>query len=335
MGFILRIFFSGLIAFVPSEDGKEVTVFLIDAQQAHHGSALAGVPEHKAVLIARAAACDGVCTRTNSSVSSFLYPEEVARTAAVDALSLAVDQGMVWQLAGSDLSFNMPRDGVKIAHTAMPGKSVPDTEAERTDFGWVAKLKTIDPNLGALDPALFSDHPPEGLIVARLKLTSGALSTYSMVQVKGEVMPIDFRPAGSVKPNYLRAVASWVEAEIHVPDDSLEVVETRFGPGTPRTVSLKPSNGRIDVAILNVSRTTSRARTQTPMPGLHFARFWDLAVHPLASCARPIPQVPTTEVEHRNYAALHSDRQSELLERLFPDGRGPYDQILCPMSQYP
>lgn len=334
MGFILRIFFSGLIAFIPSEDGKELTVLLINAPQAHHASS--GVPEHKPVLLARAAACSGDCPRANTSVATFLYPGASSRSAANDALALAIDKGVVWQLAGSDLSLGIPRDGVRLAHTAPAGKRVPDNAAERADFRWVANLKEMDPDLGKLDPAVLAEHPPEELIVARLKLTSGEVSTYSVVQVNGDVIPIDFRSSTNVGKPYLQAVASWVEAEIRVPGDQLEIVEQRFAGGPARKMSLKPSKGMLDVAVLNVSRPTGRARTSTPAPGLHFSRYWDLAADPPAFSARPIPQVPRIDVEKRDFAALHDDEhKSQLLEKIFPGGRGPYDQILCPMSQYP
>jgi len=339
MGFILRVFFSGLIAFVPSEDGKELTVLLLDAPQAHHGSSHAGIAEHKPVLLARAAGCDGQCARRNDAVSTFLYPEVTSAAASNESLARAIDRGVVWQLAGSDLSFGIPKDGVKLTRTvSSKGKSVPDDALERADFGWVASLKAIDPAVGKLDPAIFSAHPPKGLIVARLKLSSGDVSTYSVVQVNGKVMPIDFRPLSGNGTAYTRAVASWVEAEIHVPGNSLKVVETSFAGGKRREVSLKPLNGVIDIAVLNVSQPPESKRTAMPEPGLHFARFWDLAARPPASSVRPIPQFPLAQVEKRDFEALHVDdagRKSDLLEAIFPDPRSPYDQILCPMSQYP
>jgi hypothetical protein len=189
--------------------------------------------------------------------------------------------------------------------------------------------------MSTLQPAIFSPNPPDELIVARLTLTSGKVSTYSVIQVDGEVMPIDFRPLSGKGKSYTRAVASWVQAEIQVPGDSLQVVEERFSDGRKRTVSLTPVGGIIDMAILNVSQPVRRTPGKPPGPGMHFARFWDLAASPPASNRRPIPQLPQSRVETRNFAALHSEPQSKLLQRVFPGDRSPYDQLLCPMSQYP
>lgn len=335
--FILRIFFSGLIAFVPSEDGKQLTVLLLNAPHAHHGAAHSGIPEHQPVLLARAGGCKPGCPRSDASVAKFLYPDAASDARAVASLARAVDKGVVWQLAGSNLSLGIPNDGVKLARTVTPGKAVPDNKTERADFGWVASLKKINPDMSTLQPALFSKHPPEELIVARLTLTSGKVSTYSVIQVDGEVLPIDFRPLSGQGSSYTRAVASWVQAEIQVPGDSLQVVEESFSGGVKRTMTLKPHKGAIDMAILNVSQPVRRPPGALPGAGTHFARFWDLAAQPPASNRRAIPQVPRSlsPTTKRNFRALHSDPTSELLKRVFPDDRSPYDQLLCPMSQYP
>jgi hypothetical protein len=333
--FILRIFFSGLIAFIPGKEGKELTVLLLNTPHAHHATTRSGIPEHKPVLLARAAGCAPGCPKIDVSVAKFLYPG-ISDAEAVDSLAKAVDRGLVLELAGSNLSFGIPNDGVKLMRTVSPGKSVPDTDAERADFGWVASLKKIDPAMIGLHPSVFSENPPEELIVARFTLTSGEVSTRSLIQIGDRVMPIDFRPLSGDGKSYTRAAASWVQAEIHVPGDSLKIVEERFSGGGRREVSLKPLNGVIEMAILNVSEPVRRKEGK-PRAGLHFARFWDLAVRPPAKNRRPVPQVPRSRVPTRSSDALHSDpaRRSDLLEAVFPGDRSPYDQLLCPMSQYP
>lgn len=339
MSFILRIFFSGLIVFIPSENKKELTVLLLNAAHPHHVAGEANIPEHKAVLLARAASCVGNCPRVDVEVSKFLYPDTPSGSAAVDSLAFAVGGGAVWRLAGSDLSFGIPRTGVTLVKTAsVDGKVIPETAAERADFDWVANLKDIDPSVGGIDPAVFSNNPPPGLIVARLKLTGGDVSTRTVIQVNGKVVPIDFRPiAGKAKHPYARAVAVWVQAEVTVPGNSLEIVEETFAGQKKRTMSLKPVDGKIEVALLNISRPVQSSRTTVPQPGMHFERFWDLALDPPAPDQRPIPQVPGTRVVQRDWEALHPpqpERASALLQAIFREDRSPYDQILCPMGQW-
>jgi hypothetical protein len=339
MSFILRIFFSGLIVFVPSENKKEVTVLLLDVPHAHHATGAATIPEHKPVLLARAAGCDGNCPRVDSDVASFLYPHAPSSSAAVDSLGHAVGRGAVWQLAGSELGFGIPSTGVTLRQAASAdGKAIPENVVERGDFDWVANLKDIDPTLGQIDPAVFSENPPPGLIVARLTLSSGELSTHEVIQVDGKVMPIEFRPmSGKAKKPYVRAAAGWVEAKVTVPGKSLRIVETSFAGKEKREMLLTPESGNIDVAVLNISRPVRPTRTAPPQPGMHFRRFWDLAEKRPAAAARPVPQVPRGNVAGRDWEALHRTedvRTSPLLSAIFRDGRSPYDQVLCPVGQW-
>ena len=332
--FILKIFFTGLIAFVPSKDGRELTVLMLNTPHAHHDTVRVGNEEHKPLLLIRAAACAPDCPRTNTEVSTFLYPE-ASPAGGADSLALAVDQGVVWQLSGSNVSLGIPKDGVKLVRSVSAAKSVPDNDIERADFGWVPSLKKIDPGITALRRAIFAKQPPEELIAARLTLTSGKVSTYSLIRVNDEVMPIDFRPLSGKGASYTRAAASWVEAVIEVPGDSLQITAERFSGGGKRTVSLKPRDGVIEMAILNTTSPTQRTRVAIPGPGTHFTRFWDLAVRPPAADRRAIPQVARGSVETRNYDRVHPERRSHLLEKVFPGDRTVYEALLCPMSQYP
>lgn len=344
MSFILRIFFSGLIAFVPSEDGKELTVLLLDGVQAHQhvqaGGTEAAMAEHRPVLFARAGGCGGDCPRQNAAVASFFYPE-VDTPAAAESLAHAVSGGAVWTLDGSNLRLGTAKDGVKLARaTSARAKALPDTTTERNDFGWVAQLKAIDPCAGPLKPGLVDGVPPEGLVIARLQLTSGKVSTYSVIQVDGNVTPIDFRPlSGDAKKPYARAAASWVQAEIRVAGDSIRIDETSFGGAARRSMTLKPSNGVVELALLNTTRPMRDVRVEEPAPGTHFARYWDLTQNPPPPATRAVPQVSRVKMAVRDYNALHPhtrDRRSPLLEDLlFAGGRSPYDLILCPMMQYP
>lgn len=341
MSFILKIFFSGLIAFVPSEDGKELTVLLLNAGHTSHTAGAPVMREHKAMLLARGGLCEPDCPTRDVQIAKFLYPEVTSPGAADQSLGRAVQGGAVWQLGGSQLSFGIPEDGVKLFHSpSRSGKTVPQTAEERADFRWVASLKEIHPAMGSLNSALLTQNPPGDLVVARLRLRSGTVSTYSVVQINGKVMPIDFHPvARGAKSTYVRAVADWVQAEIRVPGESVEIVESSFSGKRKRSMTLTPHKGVVEVAVLNISQPFPSKRNSLPAPGTHFARYWELAERPPANDARPIPHAPQRGSESRTFEELHPDRperDSDLLDGiLFPGGRGPYNQLLCPMSQYP
>src|SRR5947207_1839596 len=103
MTFILRIFFSGLITFVPTHNGKELTVLLLN-----------GAPEHRALLLARGGGCSGDCITRDTDAAEFLYSGIDSVSVASDSLSAAVSGGSVWELSGFQLSFATPTDGVTL-----------------------------------------------------------------------------------------------------------------------------------------------------------------------------------------------------------------------------
>jgi hypothetical protein len=337
LNFILRIFFSGLIAFVPNEESGEVTVLLLDSGHSQHASATP-IPEHRAHLLARAGGCLGDCTTSDIEAATFLYPD-ISDSAADDSLALAVEGGTVWRLNRSQLSFGMPDCGVTLMKAAgARGKATPENDAERADFGWVPNLKEIDPSLGSIQPVMLGPMPPQ-LIAGRIVLQGGTLSTHSVVEVGGKALPMDFRPLeGTGEATYQRAAATWVQAEIRMPGNSMTILEKNLDTGLERKVTLQPKDGVIELAVLNIQKPTRRRLEGPPAPGLHFERYWELAEHPPLAAARAIPQMPriaTTGVAAARLQPKKTPASDLLSQLLFADGRGPFDQVLCPMSQYP
>src|SRR5258706_3928052 len=88
MNFVLRILFTGLIAFVRSNDGQELTVLLLNANHQHisDGTVLSS---HKPLLIARAGGCTGTCPSRDTDIATFVY-RDLSQSNAQDALEAAV-----------------------------------------------------------------------------------------------------------------------------------------------------------------------------------------------------------------------------------------------------
>jgi hypothetical protein len=338
MDFLLRIFFSGLIAFVPSRDGKELTVLLLDTH-AHATSDGMAVAHHQPMLITRAQDCDGDCDPREPRIAQFLFADLPASRAA-DALAVATDGGGAWLLDRVELSIRGAGGALQpplVLQTSASsrGKAVPTTSAEREDFAWVPDLKRVLPSFGAFNPALFGPRPPRGVVATRLRLTSGRVFTYRLIRVDGKVMPIHFR-AGARDVAYAQAVAGWVAAEIRVPGESVEVVARSFDDGSERTMKLTPRDGVVEMAVLNLPPydVPAPGAKRTPKPGSHFEMFYTLAAKPAAANRRPVPYVRATSVQ-ADFDALHprDTLWSPLLEKLrFEPGRGPYDVVLCPVG---
>jgi hypothetical protein len=338
MSFILRIFFSGLIAFVPGAKGKELTILLLNTPHSYHTSDGAPMAHHRPLLLARAASCSGTCPR-DADVAQFLFADAPPSQASA-AMNGALDGGAAWQLSGSDISFGpAARVRTPLLLRRDPGAAViPHTPQEREGFEWVADFTKIDPAAGGLNPAMLK-NPPPGLIAGRIHLRNGEVTTYRLVEVDGKVQPIHFKPLqqGAEVP-YSQAVASWVMAEVEVSGDSIDIVDSGLGRGGARTMKLTPRDGVVELAVLNLPPFEPLAPGQLAagQPGKHFEIYYELAKTPPAKGARPIPQAGTRAGDPQaDGSDLHvQKRPSDLLERLRFGERGPYDQTLCPMIHF-
>jgi hypothetical protein len=355
MSFLLRILFSGLIAFVPSPDGHEVTVLLLNVAHNAHTSDGAALAHHMPLLIARAGNCSGQCPTSDPDIAQFIFADQTAAT-AIASLQNATTGGGAWQLAGSELSIRkgsssdpeLPslvlRTGVRGSVNGQP-QTIPTTAAEREDYSWIADLKQICPDCGLNSEMVDAEVPP-GLIAARLRIRSGKVYTYSVARHGSNVTPVYFQRLdgqGSVSL-YSQAVASWVGTDVEVSGSSIEIVEEKFDGGTGRSMTLSPdSNGKVEVAVLNLPPFVPPATTSTSAPeaGKHSELYYGLAQNPPASEARLVPRAgaaagaaPYTDID---WSSIHpaSVLWSDLLNSLrLEAGRGPYDKVLCPPFGY-
>jgi hypothetical protein len=349
--FVLRIFFSGLIALLPSADGKEVTVLLVNTPHEYalaNGTALA---HHTPLVVARAASCEGSCiTDDHASIAQFLYANKTSQQ-AVTALNGAILGGAAWRLAGSDLTLVGPEEPLAIRTGARTQREdgtlelVPTTPAEREDFSWVADLSQIAPGTEGFKAAVTATEPPPGcLIAARLTLRSGKLITYSLAKIDGKARPVHFRKPSGEGPEapYSQAVANWVEAEIHVPGDVVELVDQNFSDSTHRrSMKLHPQDGVVELAVLNLPPFEAPAPDAVPpppAPGQHFQIYYDLVKSPPARADRLVPftaLAPSASDPQVDWTTLHPRQMlwSNLLEQLnlSPRGKAPYDLSLCPI----
>lgn len=348
-GFVLKIFFSGLIVFLPNSDGKELTVLLVNTP-AHYaladGAALA---HHRALVVARAGLCEGCTADDDASIAQFLFGSQNQTPAqALKSFHQAIAGGGAWELSGSDLTLIGPSGPLAIRNGARAKKhAVPADAAEREDFSWIASLKNIAPSAGGLKAGLTGKQvPPPGLIAARLTLNSGKVFTYSVIRVGGKVRPIHFRKPSGKGPEaaYAQAMANWVEADIQVPGEVVELKETSFtDPKQTRSMKLHPQNGVVELAVLNLPPFQAPPRdAEPPVPtaGQHFQVFYDLVRKPPAPAERLVPHVaaePAASDPEAEWAPLHPKAVmwSDLLEflNMAPRGKGPYDLTLCPMLQ--
>ncbi|MCU1245599.1 MAG: hypothetical protein JWN02_1509, partial [Acidobacteria bacterium] len=336
MSFLLRILFSGLIALVPSADGKEVTVLLLNVPHSYHTSDGAGLAHHQPLLLARAGNCAGDCPTDDSSVAQFVFAD-LSATAAHDALQTAVTGGGAWALSGSELSIRkgsstdpaLPdlvlQTGVRGTVNGQP-QTIPTTSGEREDYSWIANLKQICPTC-TLNTDMTTASVPPGLVAARLRLRTGKVFTYSVSRLGSSVAPVYFQRLdgqGTISP-YSQAVANWVGADIAIGGDSIEIVEEKFNGDPGRSMKLSPdANGKVELAVLNLPSFVPPATTSSVAPevGKHAELYYELASNAPASESRLVPRsgaasgvAPYSDV---NWQAVHPTTAvySELLSAI-------------------
>lgn len=353
MTFLLRILFSGLMTFIPSADGTEMTVLLLNVDHKHlsDDSTLA---HHNPLLIARAGNCTGDCPKRDADVAQIVYSDK-SLSAAQDSLEAAVAGGGAWFLDGSDLSLkktnttdaNLPalvfRDDARGTANNQP-LPIPTTSTEREDFSWVADLKQICPTDCTVNTDMLGSQPP-GVFAARFKVKTGKIFTYSVARIGTDVTPVHFQRLdgqGSVSP-YSQSIATWVGADIEVSADSIEIVEEKFNSDPGRSMILSPdSNGKVEVAVLNMPPFVppSTPFTGTPAIGKHFEAFYEIVETPPADNVRyvPKPGAASTVGSYPQVAwnDVHPSTElwSDLLNAIRLNvGRTDYDQALCPPAK--
>lgn len=344
--FLLRVFFSGLIAFVVSADRTEMTVLMLETHNhtISDGTALA---HHTPLVAIRGESCSGDCTPRNLSVAAVLFPDKTEEQAA-DMLEAAVSGGSAWLLANSEISVR-PAAGTSLqpALTIEGGRpsvngvpaAIPATAEQRADFSWVPDIKTVLPSFGQFNPQLFGERPPQNLVAARLRLRNGTFKTAKLARIDGKVKPVGFRAMGSAQPtDVFQAAATFAMAEITVPGSEITFTARNFDDGSERTMTLTPHNGIIDAAFLNLPALDvpdDPDAPVTPSPAVHWEAYFSLAATPAPVDQRPVPYARPTTLE-QDYDILHprAELWSPLLDKLrFGIARSAYDPILCPVGQ--
>jgi len=349
--FVLKILFTGLMAFIPNENRTEVTVLLLRSDHYHTSDGSAMLP-HKPYVLARAGSCSGACVDDDTSIASDIF-RDLSSSERLDSLADALGNGSGWVISGADIAVqkssgaeNLPalqiRNDVRGTANGQP-EIIPATSASRGDFSWIPALRslcgsgcTIDSNL--FDSALFDTVPP-GIVAARFKIDSGDLYTYSIARLGSDVTPVQFQRldgTGSTS-SYVQAITSWVGLDIEVTGDSIDFVETRHDGSTGRTMTLSPdASGKVEVAVLNLPPFVPPASpdNDAPQVGKHFEMYYELFETPPAQEARLVPRAGAPDgvtVPQVAWTAVHPSSSSELLSRLrMEPGRSLFDRVICP-----
>jgi len=156
----LNLFFTGLCAFVPNRDRREMRVVMVDATHGGHGM----VP-HIPALVALE---DSARLSPRPPTKSFTDGTGVNRLVRFDL------HGLDLSIAGAD------PDGLNFEYGAATG--CPATAEELRSFRRVASLSRINDGNGRLLAGGLAQSKVPHAVVARFRLTRGDLKTHTMAQ---------------------------------------------------------------------------------------------------------------------------------------------------------
>jgi hypothetical protein len=345
MGFLLRIYFIGLIAFVPDPNGQKMTVLLVDGRNPYVASDGVLLPEHHPLLVARAAGCTGDCAGQERAVADVVYADDQTPAQRTDSLRQALGAGGSWVLDQSELRIVLPDSSPPPFHVAGAGPSAGEdapgaAPTSDEDFAQVADVSALADRRLVADPALL-EGPEKGRTVGLLRIAAGTVKAQRLAGFADDVVEFQFATASEFKEGVdvgmpTRTLADRVAVEIPIAGCSVRLEETNAETSARRSMTLSPNScdgSVLEVAVLNLPRHGYQhgevpGPSDAPVIDHHFELFYDLAESPPPRNRRPVPGYfhgPMTPRPHSSSPLLG-------LLGLEPN-RGIWSSAQCPVAR--
>lgn len=333
---ILRLFFAGLIAFAPVDNGT-IKVFLLDglSEQTYASGDLRCISQaHMPQLVARKERVVGSCEG-----------ETTVNGLRVCVWSLKDVDIFIHGLYGNDLKKIAGRRGVEQGQL----RNFPRTRDEALDLSWIADIDAVTPDGGEILADVLSGHSVKG-VTGRLTLTTGLLQTCHLVEVfvpVGQqcipVMPLfRFRQNSTDSPRgYDQALADEVGLEAGMDSRFLSIFRVTFsGEAKPPIILSASDSGELDALIVNLPPPLEHEHAgNCGKFGIDFSRFFAIVGRERADDHRKfIPHVQPESVQSHNLQPVCGDSLVQSFLRR-PAGAvmckgdpAPYTRPICPMS---
>lgn len=358
MMFTLRIYFLGLIAFVPNQEGDRMTALIVNVRDAYYATDGTRFPPHFPALLAPAGRCQGECSQDLQDVANHLFDRGTrpSATESLRQLQSFLGGGGAWAVDGEEITIELPADtretrsGLKLVLDRRPvakgpGLSpvpLPNTQDQGEDFSWVAEIDQILPEAAQIDPDCLGDNK-KGLIAGRMRLTTGTAKTYRLVYFNELLPRFSFQPLvpGPKPADYSQGLAEIVAVDIPVSGCEVTLTAKKIGSCETRSMKLSPgdcsSSPVMEIALVNLPDDVFRPRGEqahahesTSNMGTHFELFYELADRRPSWRQRVVPKAGAEGVNPDLIDPAHSGFMNNLgLPRT-----GGYSGPICPQTVF-
>ncbi|HEX7184966.1 MAG TPA: hypothetical protein VF756_24275 [Thermoanaerobaculia bacterium] len=324
MTFTLRLFIMGLVTFLPSDDGRIMTILLQNATDHIFASDGSEIHSHLPVLVFERR---NVRVRQDHWRRSLLSPFDIWKLLGLDRLEVIESRRLrvqargtgpdcsskdvrdrdilcavrVWDLRGEKITVEnggaSPRGPEKLSGRrngpfGLPA-ALPENRQEGLDFSWVPAMPRISDRSADLERDILT-RPSERFLKAYLELDQGLFQTFSLVDTCGFVRAFRFKPARKAIPRPVllqQAVADIVLVEIPVAGCSITISTSDFQGRPTGRVRLGPRfcSGpprQVDVLLGNLSTEFGNDPDRIVQ---HFERYYEIAERRWGRTRRPSP----------------------------------------------
>ena len=273
MAFTLHLYFAGLNCFAANHRQTEMRCLMLDLRRPYWSSTGERIPPHTGLVVYEEANRLRARDEMPVKLADILAEPGVSDVPHLMAKAAAPppvwEPGLAfWRLDGEDLEIrpgglpaarhrlHVVYDRRQYLPDGSPRNRLPDFSAgEEKDFSWVAELQHLNATGDSrLDPDVKAADPQLGLLVGRVLLTEGQLSTFRLAEVDGRVFSYEFKPLGaSSNEQETQALAEVVECQVAIDHDWVTLQSRRFGDHRLRSVDLAPRGKARDVHVAFVN----------------------------------------------------------------------------------
>lgn len=336
--FELRIFFTGMVGFMRSQEGRFRAVLLSTKNGKHihlgNGGHVEVLPHESLLVFVPEAA-------SNSS------GQESPGVFRLDDEEVLISP--VGEKNGNSGKFKTGVELVKTLPVGQKGKlpkppKLPKNPKQTRDFSWTADMqRTLDGAGFQLKPEVL-DPKPGGLIVSHLTLDRGTVETFQLTKFNGIINALEFRSsANKVVANYTQALSDITLVRVPIDAASLSVSTVQYGTGAKKaSVQLRPlslsgkKTGKkvIDLLMCNISPKLKQGE-KVSARAEHFLMYYDLLSNPPGVGDRPIPTIPSVQVSNDSGKQLEPSDLSRVFDAIGGNpGHGGPSRPICNEVNY-